>query len=179
MAERTLSPANDAYLIWTAIIASLTAQFIFTLIGLGAGIITVRYVPASDGTVGWFAFAWWAATGVFAAGLGGMVIGALGEGIDDAKLVVLALIAWATALLIVVFALAFASGAGASVLSAFGGPLGGLLDRIAQGRVTPELQRQVAALSISSVVALLIGAAAAVAGAVYAPESRVRPARRA
>jgi hypothetical protein len=176
MAERTLSPANDAYLIWTAIITSLTAQFIFTLAGLGAGIISIRYVPASDGAVGWFAFAWWAATGIFAAGLGGMVIGALGEGIDDAKLVVLALIAWATALLIVVFALAFASGA--SVLSAFGGPLGGLLERMAQGKVTPELQRQIAALSISSVVALLLGAAAAVAGAVYAPESKVRPARR-
>ena len=177
MSELTITPVSDVFLILAGVIASLTAQFIFTLVGLGAGIITIRYVPATDGTVGWFAFVWWAATGIFAAGLGGMVIGALGQGIDDAKLTVLALIAWATALLIVALFAALAAG-GASVLSAFSGPLGGALDRMAQGKVTPELQRQVAALSISSVVALLLGVAAAVAGAIYAPESKVRPAKR-
>jgi hypothetical protein len=179
MAERTITPANDVFLIWTGIVASLTTQFIFTLVGLGAGIIAVRYAPTASSSVAWYAFAWWAATGVFAAALGGVVIGALGQGIDDAKLTVLALIAWGSALLIVAFAIAIAAGAGTSVLSAFGGPLGAALDRMAEGKVTPELQRQVAALSISSVVALMLGAAAAVAGAVYAPEAPVRTSKRA
>jgi DNA-directed RNA polymerase subunit K/omega len=179
MAERTITPANDIFLIWTGIIASITTQFIFTLVGLGAGIIAVRYAPTADSTVAWYAFAWWAATGVFAAAVGGVVIGALGQGIDDAKLTVLALIAWAGALLIVAFAAALAAGAGASVVSAFGGPLGAALDRMAEGKVTPELQRQVAALSISSVVVLMLGAAVAVAGAIYAPEAPVRTSKRA
>jgi hypothetical protein len=81
-------------------------------------------------------------------------------------------------LLIVVFAVGLSAGAGASVLSAFGGPLGAVLDRMAEGKVTPELQRHAAGMAIGSVVALLLGAAAAVAGAIYAPETRVRPARR-
>jgi hypothetical protein len=178
MAERTISPANDVFLIWTAVIAALTAQFILTLTGIGAGIISVRYAPTADSTVLWFAFAWWALTGIFAAGLGGMIIGALGEGIDNAKLTVLALITWATTVLIVAFVVALVSGAGASVVAAFGGPLSAMLDRIAEGKVTPDLQRQVAALAISSVVALLVGAAVSVAGAIGAPESRVRTAKR-
>jgi hypothetical protein len=179
MADRaTISPMDDVFLIWTGIIASLTSQFILTLVGLGAGIISVGSAPAADGTVAWFALAWWAATGIFSAALGGVVIGALGEGVDDTKLTVLALIAWATALLIVVFAVGLSAGAGASVLSAFGGPLGAVLDRMAEGKVTPELQRHAAGMAIGSVVALLLGAAAAVAGAIYAPETRVRPARR-
>ena len=179
MAERTITPANDVFLIWTGIVASLTTQFIFTLVGLGAGIIAVRYAPTANSTVAWYAFAGWAATGIFAAAVGGVVIGALGQGIDDAKLTVLALIAWASALLIVAFAVALAAGAGTSVLSAFGGPLGAALDRMAEGKAAPELQRQVAALSISSVVALMLGAAASVAGAVYAPEAPVRTSKRA
>lgn len=178
MADRTISPVDDAFLIWTAVIASLTAQFILTLLGIGAGIISIGYVAAQGQTIGWAAFLWWAATGVFAACMGGMVIGALGEGIDDARKTVLALIAWATAILLVAVVTAFAAGSGASIFATFGGPVAGMLDTAADGKMTDPMRRTLSGVAISSVVALLLGAAASVAGAIYAPETKVKATKR-
>jgi hypothetical protein len=179
MPERAISPLSDIFLIWTAIVAALAAQFILVLLGIGVGILTSA-TPAAPGSraAAWFAFVWWAASGVFAAGLAGSVIAALGEGIDDAKRIVLALVAWATALLIATLVAAVSGAAGASVLSFLGGPLAATLDQAAQGQLTPELQRQASAFAMSAVVATLLGAAAAIAGAIYAPETRVRAAKR-
>ena len=43
MADRTIAPLGDAFLVWTAVIASLTAQLLLTMLGLGAGIDAVGY----------------------------------------------------------------------------------------------------------------------------------------
>ena len=177
MADRTIAPAGDAFLVLTAVIASLTTQVILALIGLGAGIITLA--TANPETVAWGGFLWWAASGVFAAGVGGMAIAALGEGIDDSRKTVLALIAWATAILIVAFVMAIAAGGAASVFSAIAGPVPGMLEPAADGKMSEAAQRALAAAAISSVVALVLGAAAQIAGAIYAPETAVKVSKRA
>jgi hypothetical protein len=176
MADRTIAPAGDVFLIWTAIVASLTAQLILTLLGLGAGIITAGYVARE--TIAWGGFLWWAASGIFAAALGGMAIAALGDGIDDARKTVLALIAWATAILIVAIVTAIAAGGGASIFSSVSGPVQAMLASLADAKATAATRQAGSLLAVSSVVALLLGAAAQVAGAIYAPETNVKTGRR-
>jgi len=176
MADRTIAPAGDAFLVITAVIASLTTQVILALLGLGAGIITLG--AANPESVAWAGFLWWAASGIFAAGIGGMAIAALGDGIEDGRKTVLALIAWATAILIVAFVMALAAGGAASVFSAVAGPVPGMLDPAADGKISEAAQRALASVAISSVVALMLGAAAQVAGAIYAPETRVKVSKR-
>lgn len=176
MADRTIAPVSDIFLIWTAVIASLTAQLILALLGLGAGILSVG--AANPATVAWAGFLWWAASGVFAAAIGGMVIAALGEGIDDARKVLLAMTAWALALLIVAFVLALTAGGGASVFAALGGPFPGMLDNAAEAKMTDEMRRALSAAAVSSLVALLLGAAASVAAAIFGMETKVKAARR-
>jgi len=178
MADRTLSPAGDTFLIWTAVVASLTTQLLLALLGLGAGILAVG--AASTETIAWGGFLWWAASGIFAAAMGGTVIAALGEGIDDMRKTVLALLAWATAILIVALVAALAAGGGTSLFSSVIGPVPGMLENLQEGKkVTDEMRRSISAVAVSSVVALVAGAAAQIACAIYAPETSVRTTKRA
>lgn len=177
MADRTIAPLGDAFLVMTAVISSLTSQVILALLGLGAGIVTLG--AANPDTVAWGGLLWWAASGVFAAGIGGMTIAALGEGIDDGRKTALALIAWATAILIVAFVMALAAGGAASVFSAVAGPVSGMLEPAADGKMSEAARQALAFAAVSSVVALVLGAAAEVAGAIYAPETKVKVAKRA
>jgi hypothetical protein len=147
MADRTLSPAGDTFLVWTAVVASLTTQLLLALLGLGAGILAVG--AASTETIAWGGFLWWAASGIFAAAMGGTVIAALGEGIDDTRKTVI-------------------------------GPVPGMLENLQEGKkVTDEMRRSISAVAVSSVVALVAGAAAQIACAIYAPETAVRTTKRA
>ena len=178
MADRTISPAGDTFLIWSAVVASLTTQLLLALLGLGAGILALG-TTASSQTIGWAGFLWWAASGIFAAAMGGTVIAALGVGIDDARKTVLALLAWATAILLVAVVAALAAGGGTSLFSSIGGPVPGMLENLSDGKITDEMRRSISAVAVSSVVASIIGAAAQVACAIYAPETSVRTAKRA
>ena len=178
MADRTIAPLGDAFLVWSAAIASLTTQLILTILGLGAGIISVGY-GMDPQSAAWAAFLWWAASGIFAAGVGGAVIGALGENIDDARKTMLALLAWATAFLIVALFAALAAGGGASLAGMLGGPVAGWVATPPDAQMTDEMRQSMAGIAVSAVVALLLGAAAQIAGAIYAPETKVRVAKRA
>lgn len=178
MADRTIAPLGDAFLVWTAVIASLTAQLLLTMLGLGAGIVAVGYAIDPQNAA-WAALLWWAASGILAAGIGGAVIGALGDNIDDTRKALLALLAWATAILIVALLAALATAGGASLAGMLGGPLAGYLAMPGDAPMTDEMRQTMGAVAVSSVVALLLGAAAQVAGAIYGPETTVRVAKRA
>src|SRR5436190_13270469 len=102
---------------WSAVVAgvltSLTLQLLFTLLGLGVGLLVVDVPTANSApaAVGWPAFAWWSLVGIISAFVGGAVAASLSP--DDTKVgrIGHSLAAWSLATLIVVGASAFGAGA--------------------------------------------------------------------
>jgi hypothetical protein len=135
---------------------ALALQIIFTLLGLGAGILAAS--PATAATF-MAAFAWWAVSGIVASAVAGYVVGIISTERDNARLALLALIAWAIA------AVLAAAGAGLSTaggfLSNLGGPASDLLAQIRGSSGSDFARKTMGVASLASAAALVLGAAAA------------------
>jgi hypothetical protein len=175
---------DTASLTWTAVatgvVASLVVQIILVMIGFGVGLIGVD-ASSDTATPAWLVFAWWIASGVFAAAVGGWICGTLSPTRDEGLKGLGALTTWAIATLIVVAASGFTLGTGATALSALGGPVtaaGDTLQRaqnvrgtavqretVGQARASlpsaDEARRKLASAMLISAFSLMIGGLAA------------------
>jgi hypothetical protein len=178
---------------WSAVVAGVVASLVFQVLllmaGYGFGLLTID-VPTADSApkaVTWAVFAWWAVSGVASAFAGGWVAANFSETFTAESRATHGLMAWAIATLIVVGAGAFA--ASNSVAGSLAGPTGtvlaqyrGLSQPGAAAAARPsqaqleQLRRNLALVMISSFVALVVGAGAAVAGSQWLPENRPRQA---
>lgn len=187
---RTNSGSESLGWAWSAVIAgviaSLVVQILLALLGFGIGLLSIDVPTASSSpqAISWTAFAWWAASGIVAAFIGGIVAGSAAPSARGSA----ALAAWALAIVIVVAAAGLTAGTTATVATSLGGPTMAASERIdllvrgAQGRTTTgqvasstvgsggnqsqleEARRNFAMLALASFVALLLGAGAALLG---------------
>ncbi len=178
--------------VFAGVIAALVVQVLLVMAGYGFGLLTID-VPTADSApkaVSWAVFAWWAVSGVMAAFTGGWVAAHFSPAFTAESRATHGLMAWALATLIVVGAAAFATNN--SVASDLGGPTGTVLaqyQRLSTDSRLPaagpartayleQVRRNLAMAMIGSFVALLFGAAAAVAGSQWLPEDmRLRETR--
>jgi len=147
------------------VFVALIVHVLLNMLGAGVGAASVNLGEQSTEGVqalSWSAFAWWSISGIIAAFIGGWAAGnfavtsALAEGGAHGFL------SWAvTTVLIVAFAALAAGGAAATA----GGLLSPLSTATAQLQgTTQEAQTAFATFTLASLIALLIGAAAAVWG---------------
>ena len=169
---------------WSAILAgvfaSLVAQIMLTMLGLGVGLISIDMPTANEApkVAGHVAFVWWAMSGIIAAFVGGAVAAANAPDQSDAGRVGHAMGAWAVAIVIVVGASALTAGSAASVIGNMAGPSYSALARMdnlrapvrettgqAAARPTQaqleEARRHFGYVMLASVAALLLGGFAA------------------
>ena len=178
---------NTAGWTWSAVasgvIASLVVQVLLTMLGLGIGLVSF---DANSGAQmpAWAGFAWWAASGVFAAGVGGWVAGMLSPTANLRLKAIAGVTAWAIAALIVVGVTGLTARTGASAASALGGPAtiasrqfqtssnSAAARRETVGVAMPSAdsaRKQFAIGMLISTFALLLGAMAAFGGGWYSP----------
>jgi hypothetical protein len=127
MAPRSTSIFSISWT-WSAVLAgvltSLILQLLFTLLGLGVGLLAIDVPTANSApaAVGWPAFAWWAMIGIISAFVGGGVAAALSP--DDTRIgrVGHSLAAWSLATLIVVAGSALGASSAGSIAANMGGP---------------------------------------------------------
>jgi hypothetical protein len=178
--------------VFAGVIASLIFQVLLVMAGFGFGLLTID-VPTAEGApkaVSWAVFAWWAVSGVMSAFVGGWTAASFSDSFTPEGRATHALTAWALATLIVVGTAGFA--ATSSIASNLMGPTGTTLahyqrlsepraQTAAQARPTQaqldEARRNLALAMIGSFVALIVGAAAAVAGSQWLPDIRPRDMR--
>ena len=150
----------------SGVVIALVVQILLSLLGVALGFSALMFVsPEQDITApATSAFWWWAISGIIAAFCGGVIAGATtSDRVSHAG--VNAFIAWATATVLMV-ALSGVAGGALAQGAAFGGPLAYVSEQLANagaGQVH-ALRELVVTLSFWSVIALLIGAAAAVGG---------------
>jgi hypothetical protein len=192
MATRNV-PAFSVTWTWSAVFAgvltSLTLQLLFTLLGLGVGLLAVDVPTANTApaAVGWPAFAWWSLIGIISAFVGGAVAAALSP--DDTRIgrIGHSLAAWSLATLIVVGASALGAGTAGNVAANMGGPGYGASQRLdyysTRNRTTASApaptpaqveaaRKHFAYVMLASFLALACGAAAAYgAGATMDPRT--------
>jgi hypothetical protein len=172
---------HTATLTWTAVatgvIASLIVQVILVMIGFGVGLITAD-TSSGASIPAWLIFAWWIASGIFAAAVGGWICGTLSPTADEGLKGVGGLTTWAVATLIVVAVSGLTLGAGVTSLSALGGPVIAASERLkdaqnpsnrretvgqAQASLpsADEARKNLASAMLISAFSLIAGAAAA------------------
>ena len=168
--------------IFAGVFASLVVQIMLTMLGVGIGLISIDTSTAASSPVGvgWAAFLWWAASGIFAAFIGGTVAAAAATAPNSGP--AHALMSWAIAVIIVVGATAFTASTSAGLATIMAGPnainlarLDTASDRVATrttgqraaaatDREVEAARRAVAAGMLGSFFALLLGAFAAFVG---------------
>jgi hypothetical protein len=175
---------------WSAVIAGVVAalifQVLFLMVGFGLGLLSID-VPTAESApkaVTWAVFAWWAVSSVMSAFAGGWVAANFSESFSAEARATHALMAWAIATLIVIGAAAFTTGN--SIAGGLGGPTSTVLAQYrglstaGQARPSPaqleQIRRSLAIVMLGSFVALIVGAAAAVAGSQWLPEHPAREA---
>jgi len=173
--------------VFAGVIASLVFQVLLLMAGFGFGLLTID-VPTADAApkvVSWAVFAWWAVSGVISAFAGGWVAANFSESLTAEGRATHALMAWALAMLIVIGTAMFAGTS--SMANNLVGPTGSVMaqyQRLSEpraqtvGQTRPseaqleQARRNLALAMIGSFVALIVGAAAAVAGSQWLPETR-------
>lgn len=168
MAATALRDVNTArFAILAGVIVALISQIVLTLLFSGLAGLAMPPATAAANTFDWSIFMLWALAGIIAAGFGGYATGwVLGRASDwDAG--VLAFIGWAVAILLVTFFGAIAANSGSNLLRAFVSPAYGYLS----ADVASAAARRAASIaSLASVIALVLGAAAAIAGSIAATD---------
>ena len=176
---------------WSAVIsgviASLIVQVLLTMLGLGIGLVSF---DTSSGAAmpAWIGFAWWTASGIFSAAVGGTVAGALSPTTNMRLKAIGGVTAWAIATLIVVGVSGLTAGAGVSAASAIGGPVVAASRNLHTAQNVPSARRetvgqtmntspdrarkQFATAMLISTFALLLGAIAAFFCGWFSPERR-------
>jgi hypothetical protein len=163
--------------IFTGVIASLVVQILLTMLGLGVGLLSVSAATASSAPFGvsWAAFLWWAASGIFAAFVGGTFAAMHSPSQSENVRIGHAVASWAVATVLVVGAAALTAGGAATMAGAMAGPGSATaaniqaLTRPAPGVTVSQQQleqarRQFGAAMFASFFALLLGAGAAFLG---------------
>jgi hypothetical protein len=173
---------------WSAVasgvIASLVVQVLLTMLGLGIGLVSFD-TSSSASVPAWAGFAWWAASGIFAAAVGGTLAGTLSPTENMRLKAIGGLTAWAIATLIVIGVGGFTASAGVTAVSALGGPVvtasrnlhvtqnTSTVRRETVGQTMPvsadEARKQFATGMLVSAIALVLGAIAAFFGGWFAP----------
>ena len=185
-------PRNFSFVGWSwsavfaGVIASLVFQILLLMAGMGFGLLSID-VPTADSApkaISWAVFAWWAVSGVISAFAGGWFAANFSEMFSAESRATHGLMAWAVATLIVIGAATFA--AGNSIGNTLVGPTGTVMAQYrgwTDGRVRPttaqleSARRNLAAVMLASLVALLAGAGASIAGSQWLPEEPARRAR--
>jgi hypothetical protein len=159
---------------WGAVIGgvfvALVVHILLNMLGVGIGAASIdvgeKSAEAAQ-TLSWSAFAWWSISGIIAAFVGGWVAGNSAEVGGSIEGGFHGFLSWAvTTVLIVAFAALAAGGAAAAA--------GALLSPLS----TATAQTAFATFTLASLVALLIGAAAAIWGG-WLGAVREAPSRRA
>ena len=175
--------------VFAGVITSLIFQVLLVMAGLGFGLLSID-VPTADSApqaVSWIVFTWWAVSGVISAFAGGWVAANFSDGFSAESRATHGLMAWAIATLVVIGAAAFATSN--SVAGGLVGPSGTVMAQYrslttdARARPTQAqletARRNLGVAMLGSLIALLVGAGAGVAGSQWMPEERARQARHA
>lgn len=168
MAASVVRDTNTArFAILAGVIVALISQIVLTLLFTGIAGLALPATAAAPNTFNWSVFMLWAIAGIVAAGFGGYATGwVLGRASDwDAG--ILAFITWAVAILLVTFFGAIAANSGSNLLRAFVSPAYGYFTAEA---ATAAARRAAAIASLASVIALVLGAAASIAGSIVATD---------
>jgi hypothetical protein len=168
MAASVVRDVNTArFAILAGVIVALISQIVLTLLFTGIAGLALPPATAAPNTFNWSVFMLWALAGIIAAGFGGYATGwVLGRASDwDAG--ILAFIGWAVAILLVTFFGAIAANSGSNLLRAFVSPAYGYLSA---DTATAAARRAASIASLASVIALVLGAAASIAGSIAATE---------
>jgi hypothetical protein len=147
---------SDALALVGGVAIALAFQIIFTLLGLGAGILAAAPATASTFIA---AFSWWAVSGIVASAAAGYVVGIMSGERDNARLGLLALIAWAIAAVLAAAAAGLSTAGG--FLSHLGGPASDLLAQIRGSSGSDFARKTMGVAALASAAALVLGAAAA------------------
>jgi hypothetical protein len=150
---------------WAAVaggvFVALIVHILLNMLGAGIGAASIDVTPAEGEaqTIGWGAFAWWSISGIIAAFAGGWAAGLLSSGYGSRDGGIHGFLSWAVTTVIVVASSALAAGTAAAAISALFAPLSTAVARLQADAETA--QTALATFTLASVLALLIGAAAA------------------
>lgn len=147
---------NDSLALVGAVALALILQIIFTLLGLGAGILATSAATAGTFLAG---FVWWAVSGIVASAAAGYVVGVISNERDNARVGLLALIAWAIAGVLAA-AVAGVSSAG-GFWNSLGGPASDLLAQLRGNSASDFARKTIGVAALGSAAALVLGALAA------------------
>jgi len=174
MAVSTVRDVNSArFAVLAGVIVALISQIMLTLLFTGVAGLALPPATAAPATFNWSVFMIWALAGIIAAGFGGFITGWVDRGSDwDAG--VLAFLGWAIAILLVTFFGAIAANAGSGLLRTFVSPS---YAYFSPAEATAAARRVAAIASLASVIALCLGAAAAIVGSQIAT-NKPTPSRR-
>jgi hypothetical protein len=148
---------------WSAIVGgvfvALIVHILLNMIGAGIGAVSMDAPAEGEAqAIGWGAFAWWSISGIIAAFVGGWSAGALSGASSSTNGALHGFLSWTVTTVLVVIGAAIATGTAAAVIGAMVAPTA----VTEQAQETTEAARTaVAAFSLASVIALLIGAVAA------------------
>lgn len=161
MAISTMRDVNNArFAVLAGVIVALISQIMLTLLFTGIAGLALPPAVAAPATFNWSVFIIWALAGIIAAGFGGYITGWVDQGSDwDAG--VLAFLGWAIAILLVTFFGAIAANAGTGLLRTFVSPA---YAYFTPAEASAAARRTAAIASLASVIALSLGAAAAIVG---------------
>jgi hypothetical protein len=175
MAISTVRDVNAArFAVLAGVIVALISQIALFLLFTGLAGLALPPTAAAPATFNWSVFIIWSLAGVIAAGFGGFITGWSIDRGSDWDVGVLAFLGWAIAILLVTFFGAIAANAGSGLLRAFVSPAYAFFT---PAEASAAARRTTAIASLASVIALSLGAAAAIVGSQIAA-SQTTPARR-
>jgi hypothetical protein len=172
MAISTVRDVNAArFAVFAGVIVALISQIMLFLLFTGIIGLALPQPTAAPATFNWSVFIVWALAGIIAAGFGGFITGWSVERGSDWDVGVLAFLGWAIAILLVALFGAIAANTGTGLLRSFVSP--------AYAYFSPNTAARVTAIaSLASVIALSLGAAAAIVGSQIAASEMPRSRRR-
>ena len=170
--------------IFAGVIASLVVQILLVMLGIGVGLLALDTAAAANSPFGvtWVAFLWWAASGIFAAFIGGSVAAMHAPAVQQNVRISHAVASWALATVLVVGAAGLSAGGAANIASNLAGPTSGVSAQLQALTRTPAnaqqpspqqaeaARRALAAGMFASFFALLLGAGAAYLGGIAEDE---------
>ena len=161
MAVSTMRDVNSArFAVLAGVIVALISQIMLTLLFTGVAGLALPPTTVAPATFNWSVFVIWALAGIIGAGFGGFITGWALNGASDWDAGVLAFLGWAIAILLVTFFGAIAANAGTGLLRTFTSPAYAYFS----AEPTAAARRITAIASLASVIALSLGAAAAIVG---------------
>lgn len=150
---------------WGAVVGgvfvALVVHILLNMVGAGVGAVSMNAPTEGEArAIGWGAFAWWSVSGIIAAIAGGWAAGIFSRANGSSNGGLHGFLSWAVTTVLVVTGAAVATGTAAAVIGAMFAPLPTAVTQTPQ-ETSEAAQTAIAVFSIASVIALLVGAAAA------------------